>query len=82
LGLDGVIREGACADLAILDLSGPTLSPLHNPVSQVVYAAHGGHVSSTIIDGVPLMLERSFPTFDAHTIITGAQQVANQLVDF
>jgi 5-methylthioadenosine/S-adenosylhomocysteine deaminase len=81
LGFDAIIREGALADLIVLDLAAPGLNPLHDPVSQVVYAAQGNNVSSTIVDGVPLMLERSFPLFDAQAIVAEAQQAAGRLVD-
>jgi len=81
LGLDAIIREGAQADLTILDLMAPGLNPLHNPISHVVYAAQGSHVSSTIINGMPVMLDRSFPTFEAKIIVLEAQQAAAELVD-
>lgn len=81
LGQEGVIREGAPADLIVLDRDAPALVPLHDPLSQVVYAAQGGHVSSTIINGAPVMLERDFPLFDAPAIVDHAQQAAHHLVD-
>ncbi|HDS59785.1 MAG TPA: amidohydrolase [Thermoplasmatales archaeon] len=81
LGLSATVTEGAAADLAVIDLDAPGLVPLHDPVSQVVYAAQGGHVSSTIINGKPVMLERAFPLFDAQAVMDHARQAAHQLVD-
>lgn len=47
----GSLEPGSRADLLVLDLSSPNLQPLHNPVSQAVYAAHGGEVRLVLVDG-------------------------------
>ena len=51
----GRLEVGALADIVLLDLSEPTLTPMHDPVSHVVYAATGGCVRTTICDGRVLM---------------------------
>ena len=51
----GRIAVGALADLVLLDLTEPTLSPMHSPASHAVYAANGGCVHTTICDGRVLM---------------------------
>lgn len=79
LGIDGGIKEGATADVTIIDLDMPGMKPLHDPVSQVVYAAGDGAVSSTIIDGRPVLLEREFLYTDARQIMAEAQEAAEEL---
>jgi 5-methylthioadenosine/S-adenosylhomocysteine deaminase len=58
LGLEsriGSIEPGKCADLAAVRLDGPELSPLYDPVSQLVYAAGREHVSDVWIAGKCLL---------------------------
>ncbi len=79
LGIDSAIVEGASADLAVLDLDLPGMQPLHDPVSQVIYAAGDSAVSSAIVKGRPLMLEREFVDIDARRILAEAQEAAMTL---
>lgn len=51
----GRLEVGALADIVLLDLTEPTLSPMHDPASHAVYAANGGCVHTTICDGRVLM---------------------------
>lgn len=51
----GRLEVGALADVVLLDLTEVTLTPMHDPVSHVVYAANGGCVHTTICDGRVLM---------------------------
>jgi 5-methylthioadenosine/S-adenosylhomocysteine deaminase len=51
----GRIEVGAPADLILVDFSGPATQPLHDPVSQLVYAANTSCVHTTICDGQVLM---------------------------
>jgi len=82
LGINaGSIEEGKKADLICLDMNMPNLVPMHNPVSHAVYAASGFNVSSTIINGRPLMLERKFPYFDKQKIMEDAEKAKEELVE-
>ena len=47
----GMLKEGYLADMIILDFSAPHLKPNHNTVSNLVYAAQGSDVETTIVDG-------------------------------
>lgn len=47
----GKLAPGCSADLIALDLEEPNLQPLHNPVSQLVYAASGHEVILNMVDG-------------------------------
>ena len=65
LGLDGGrIEAGADADLAVVDLAAPHLTPQHDLVSHLVYAATGSDVRHTVCDGQVLMRDRELLTVD------------------
>jgi 5-methylthioadenosine/S-adenosylhomocysteine deaminase len=51
----GRIEVGAPADLILVDFSGAATQPLHDPVSQLVYAATASCIHTTICDGQVLM---------------------------
>ncbi len=60
----GRIEVGALADVVLIDLTEPTLSPMHDPVSHAVYAANGGCVHTTICDGRVLMENREIKGYE------------------
>ncbi|MCL7982549.1 MAG: amidohydrolase family protein, partial [marine benthic group bacterium] len=51
----GRLEVGALADIVLVSMREVTLTPVHDPVSHVVYAANGGTVHTTICDGQVLM---------------------------
>nr|BAL59151.1 amidohydrolase family [Candidatus Acetothermum autotrophicum] len=66
LGLEGVghLAEGAPADIIVVDTQGAHWQPGHNPVSDLVYAAHASDVETVIIAGRVVMKDREIRTFD------------------
>ncbi|MBN2014415.1 MAG: amidohydrolase [Candidatus Altiarchaeota archaeon] len=59
LGLNiGDIREDGLADMILIDLKKPELSPGHNRVSDVVYSANCSCIDTAICDGKILMEDR------------------------
>ncbi|WP_132058987.1 amidohydrolase [Halorussus amylolyticus] len=82
LGFDsGRIEEGANADLAVVDLSGPHLTPHHDLVSHLVYAARGSDVRHTVCDGQVLMADREVLTMDADAVCARAEKRAAAAVE-
>ena len=78
-GLDGGrIEEGAMADCILVDLSHPQLVPDYNLVSNLVYAASGDCVDSTICNGRILMQGRKVE--QEEEIIGQARERAARLV--
>lgn len=75
----GSIEEGKKADLIIVDLNRPHLTPRHDYVSLLVYTARGSDVTTTIVNGKPLMLENKFLTLDHNNIIENAEKHAREL---
>lgn len=76
----GSIEEGKIADLVIVDLMKPHLTPIHNIVSHIVYAASGSDVSTTIIDGKIVMQDRKLVTLNEDEILKNAQKVSEDLL--
>ncbi len=82
LGLDaGRIEPGARADLAVLDLAAPHLTPAHDLVSHLAYAARGSDVRHTVCDGRVLMRDREVLTMDEPAVLERAADRAASLVE-
>ncbi|WP_251331224.1 amidohydrolase [Haloplanus pelagicus] len=81
LGLDaGRIEPGAAADLAVLDLDLPHLTPRHDLVSHLAYAAKGSDVRHTVCDGTVLMRDREVLTLDEAAVMERAEKRARGLL--
>ena len=80
LGLPcGSIEMGKKADLALLDLDTPSLTPLGNPVSALVYAANGSEVDTVIIDGKVVMRHRELTTIDEERVRFEVARICERL---
>jgi 5-methylthioadenosine/S-adenosylhomocysteine deaminase len=81
LGIDsGRIETGANADLAVLDLDAAHLTPQHDLVSHLAYAASGSDVCHTVCDGQVLMRDRELTTIDEAATREQAEDRAQALV--
>jgi cytosine/adenosine deaminase-related metal-dependent hydrolase len=75
LGLEselGSIEEGKLADLTIVDLSEPALTPSYDPVETVVYSASRKNVVATYLAGEQVH-------FDAGPTLEQAQAIAHRI---
>ena len=82
LGFDaGRVEEGAKADLAVVDLGGANLTPEHDLVSHLAYAASGKDGRHTVCDGQVLMADREIQTLDAEAVKERAEEQAAELVE-
>ena len=78
-GLDGgEIAEGRLADLLLIDTARPELTPGHNLISDLVYAASGAVVDTTIVAGRVLMRHRRVE--GEAEIIAAARAAARRLL--
>jgi 5-methylthioadenosine/S-adenosylhomocysteine deaminase len=64
----GSIETGKKADIIILDMRKPHLTPVYSPVSHLVYAARGSDVATSVINGNLVMEERRLLAFDLNEI--------------
>ncbi len=65
----GQIVQGGPADLISLDMTASNLVPMHNPVSQAVYAASGHECDLTIVDGEILFEKGRFTRFNYEDLL-------------
>lgn len=65
----GKLQAGSAADCIALDVKAPNMQPLHNPVSQVVYAATGHECRMTMVDGEILWQNGMFARFDYSEVL-------------
>ena len=75
----GEIREGALADLILLDLNVPQFHPAVNIASGLVYSAAGTEVDTVIVDGKLLMMDRKLLTIDEEKVYEACERIARRL---
>jgi 5-methylthioadenosine/S-adenosylhomocysteine deaminase len=76
----GRIEAGAPADLVLVDFSGPSTQPLHDPVSALVYAANAANVHTTICRGRVLMHARKVEVCEEEEVIGAAADAVRKLL--
>ncbi len=60
----GLLREGMKADLCVVDISGPSWTPMTDPLYNLLYAGDGSDVVMTLSDGIVVYRDGSWPTID------------------
>ncbi|MDQ2051831.1 amidohydrolase [Natronolimnohabitans sp. A-GB9] len=81
IGLEsGRLEEGAPADIAVLDLESAHLTPRHDLVSHLAYAAAAADVRHTICDGQVLMRDREVLTLEEDAVRARASEEAEALI--
>jgi 5-methylthioadenosine/S-adenosylhomocysteine deaminase len=82
LGFDGGrLEAGANADLAVVDLDAAHLTPAHDLVSHLAYAARGSDVVHTVCDGRVLMRDGEVTVLDEHSVRERASDHATGLIE-
>jgi cytosine/adenosine deaminase-related metal-dependent hydrolase len=77
----GSLEPGRAADLIVVDTDRPDMRPSVSIVHDLVYAANGGCVRHTIIDGRIVMEDRVLLTIDEPTVLAQATTRAHALLD-
>lgn len=78
LGLEkeiGSIEVGKKADLAILNLNTPSLTPRNNLIAGLSYSANGSEVETVIIDGKITMENRKILTMDEDLVYKKVNEI-------
>jgi len=84
LGLDeqvGSLEAGKWADVIIVDMRKPHLVPLHSYFSQLVYAASGADVTTSIIHGKLVMEKRRLLTMDLADVMREVNNIARAVAE-
>lgn len=77
LGLEdeiGSLEPGKCADMISVDLSALKFQPMHNPASDLLYAASGDQVCHVWIDGEHQLSNRTLTNMDTARMRANARQ--------
>ena len=81
LGRDaGVIAPGKTADLILVDFTAPNLTPCHDVVENLAYAAHGSNVDMNMARGRVIYEKGEFFTLDLERIRYEAEHYALPLL--
>ncbi len=83
LGLEksiGSLEVGKKADIILVNLEEPHLTPLHDPYANIVYSAGGSDVDTVIVGGEVIMEDREVKTLDEGEILERAQKAAQNLL--
>lgn len=65
----GALLPGYLADIAILDLSGPHLQPMHSLAAALVYAVRPSDVETVLVDGEVVVRDHSLTRLDLSAAI-------------
>ncbi len=82
LGLEketGSLEEGKKADIAILDLNTPSLTPRNNLLAGLSYSANGSEVDTVIIDGKITMEGRKVLTLDEKLVYQKVNEIITRM---
>jgi 5-methylthioadenosine/S-adenosylhomocysteine deaminase len=77
---ESTIEVGNLADIAVIDFKKPHLQPVHNIVSNLVYAANGSDAHSLVVDGQLLMQDRVVLTLDEERILEDIEKKIPELI--
>ncbi|WP_406670121.1 amidohydrolase family protein [Methanolobus sp. ZRKC4] len=81
LGINsGMLRKGCNADIIIVDMKKPHLTPLYDVASHMVYAACGKDVKTTIVNGKILMEDGKVISMNEQEVIDIAIQKSEDLI--
>lgn len=75
----GSIEAGKKADIIVIDASGPAMTPIHNPVSALVYSALGHEVVDVMVDGRFVMRDGAMVGVSESAVRADAQSHADAL---
>jgi len=75
----GSIAPGKEADIILVDMNKPHLTPCYNPFSALVYAACGADVAVSIIQGRIVMKDRQISTIALNALLEEVRGIAQRI---
>ena len=76
----GTLSAGKKADIIVLDLAQPHLTPIYNIASHLVYTARGGDVIHSLINGRLVMQNRELLRIDEQAVISAMQDIRHSVL--
>jgi 5-methylthioadenosine/S-adenosylhomocysteine deaminase len=77
----GILKAGKKADLIIVDMKKPHLTPCFDIKSHLVYCAKGSDVRTTIVNGKVLMDNYKVLVLDEEKVMVEAKKAAEELIE-
>lgn len=74
------LEAGKKADIILVNMAQPHLTPLNMPAYRIAYFAQGSVVHTVIVDGHIVMENRRALTVDEDTVLDLAQQSADRVI--
>jgi len=84
LGLDalvGSLEVGKRADIVLIDVRQPELTPMYDVYSHLVYAIKGAHVKTVVVDGRVILRDRKMTTLDESAVMTKAREIQKRILE-
>ena len=75
----GSLEAGKLADVMVLDLNSPNLTPCYDLYSQLIYAASAADVCHVMVNGKMLMQDRRILTLDEVAVKAEVRRIAQQI---
>ncbi len=75
-----MIAMGYDADIIMIDTHAPHMRPMYDPISSVVYSAHGSDVKMTMVEGRILYMNGEWLTMDVEDAIRRVEEHAVPIV--
>jgi len=76
----GSLAPGKWADMILVNMERPHLTPVYNPFSHLVYAASGADVTTSIIGGKVVMKNRRLLTINLPRVMDEVRKIGAQVV--
>ncbi|MEM2673543.1 MAG: amidohydrolase family protein, partial [Candidatus Bathyarchaeia archaeon] len=83
LGLNrlvGSLEVGKKADIILIDIKKPHLTPLHDIYAALVYSVRGSDVNTVIINGKVIMKDRCVKTVDEYEVMKKTEELSQDLL--
>lgn len=84
VGMDneiGSLEVGKRADIAVFALDRAFASPVHDPVSTLIYSMSGSECRTVLVNGQVLMLDGRLTTIDEEAVLDRARRSAAALIE-
>ncbi len=75
----GELKKGNFADFFVLSFDSVNMTPLYNPISQLIYSANNNDITDVYVNGRPIMSNRQITIFDEEEIKYIARKEAKKI---
>ena len=76
----GSLEPGKLADVVLIDIDRPELTPMYNAFSHLVYAIKAAHVDTVIVNGRVVVRGRALLTVDTDEVLRMARSLKDRVL--